>query len=114
MGTPYDWVVGTVITVDSFSEYVTAAEGVMSVLGIDVMTISILKLLLQLVVAWNYFKMLFILAERYVLLGVMVFTAPVVFAMGASQSTSNIFKSWCRMFAGQIFLLLIHSIRRTA
>lgn len=54
-------------------------------------------------------KLLFEAAERYVLLGVMVFTAPVVFAMGASQSTSNIFKSWCRMFAGQIFLLLMNA-----
>ena len=31
------------------------------------------------------------------------------FAMGASQATSNIFKSWCRMFAGQIFLLLMNT-----
>ena len=43
------------------------------------------------------------------LLGVLVFTAPVAFALGASQSTSNIFKSWCRMFAGQLFLLLMNA-----
>ena len=47
--------------------------------------------------------------ERYVLLGVMVYTAPIAFAMGASQSTSNIFKSWCRMFGGQVFLLLMNA-----
>ena len=29
--------------------------------------------------------------------------------MGASQSTSNIFKSWCRMFGGQVFLLLMNA-----
>jgi len=29
--------------------------------------------------------------------------------MGASQATSNIFKSWCRMFAGQMFLLLMNA-----
>ena len=45
----------------------------------------------------------------YVLLGVLVFTAPVAFAMGASQTTSNIFKSWCRMFGGQVFLLLMNA-----
>ena len=44
--------------------------------------------------AWNYLKLLCEAAERYVLLGVLVFTAPVAFAMGASQATSNIFKSW--------------------
>ena len=48
-------------------------------------------------------------AERYILLGVLVFTAPVAFAMGSAQSTSNIFKSWCRMFAGQMFLLVMNA-----
>lgn len=100
-GTPYDWVVGTVITVDSFSEYVTAAEGVMSVLGIDVMTISILKLLLQLVVAWNYFKMLFILAERYVLLGIFSYTSPLAFAAGGAKVTNNVLCSWTKMLGGR-------------
>ena len=106
-GTPYDWVVGAVITVDSFSEYVTAAEGVMSVLGIDVMTISILKLLLQLVVAWNYFKMLFILAERYVLLGIFSYTSPLAFAAGGAKATNNVLCSWTKMFGGQVLVVIL-------
>ena len=77
--------------------------------------VALIVLILLLILAWNYIKLLFEAAERYVLLGVMVFTAPVVFAMGASQATSSIFKSWCRMFAGQIFLLLMRkSIPPTA
>lgn len=106
-GTPYDWVVGTVITVDSFSEYVTTAEGVMSALGIDVMTISMLKLLLQLVVAWNYFKMLFILAERYVLLGIFSYTSPLAFAAGGSKATNNVLGSWTKMFGGQVLVVIL-------
>ena len=39
----------------------------------------------------------------------LVYTAPVAFAMGSSQATSNIFRSWCRMFGGQIFLLLMNA-----
>ena len=57
----------------------------------------------------HYIKLLFEAAERYVLLGVLVFTAPVAFATGATQTTSNIFKAWCRMFGGQIFLLLMNA-----
>ena len=38
-----------------------------------------------------------------------VFTAPVAFATGSAQSTGNIFKSWCRMFAGQMFLLVMNA-----
>lgn len=45
----------------------------------------------------------------FLLLGVLVFTAPVAFATGAAQATSNIFKAWCRMFGGQIFLLLMNA-----
>ena len=106
-GTPYDWVVGTVITVDSFSEYVTAAEGGMSALGIDVMTISMLKLLLQLVVGWNYFKMLFILAERYVLLGIFSYTSPLALAAGGSKATNNVLGSWTKMFGGQVLVVIL-------
>ena len=68
-----------------------------------------LILILVLIMAWNYIKLLFEAAERYVLLGVLVFTAPVAFAMGASQTTSEIFKSWCRMLGGQIFLLIMNA-----
>ena len=39
------------------------------------------------------------------------FLIPVLlaFAMGASQSTGNVFKSWCRMLGGQIFLLVMNA-----
>ncbi|WP_130849692.1 hypothetical protein [Intestinimonas timonensis] len=43
------------------------------------------------------------------LAGAFDYTAPVAFAMGASQTTSNIWKSWCRMLGGQIFLLLMNA-----
>lgn len=70
---------------------------------------ALIALILVLILAWNYIKLLFEAAERYVLLGVLVFTAPVAFATGAAQATSNIFKAWCRMFGGQIFLLLMNA-----
>lgn len=71
--------------------------------------VAIIALILILILAWNYIKLLFEAAERYVLLGVLVYTAPVAFSIGASQTTSNIFKSWCRMFGGQVFLLIMNA-----
>ena len=70
---------------------------------------AITSLILVLILAWNYIKLLFEAAERYILLGVLVYTAPVAFATGASQATSNIFKSWGRMIGGQLFLLLMNA-----
>ena len=40
--------------------------------------------------------------KRQVLLGVLVYTAPVAFSMGASQTTANIWKSWCRMLGAAL------------
>ena len=107
VGTPYQWVTGTAVTVSSFSGYVTAAEAVVSVLGIDVISIQMLLLIMHFVVAWNYFKMLFILAERYVLLGIFSYTAPLAFAAGGSKSTNNITTSWVRMFGGQVLIVIL-------
>lgn len=75
-GTPYQWITGTDVEVSSFSEYVSVLEGLTGGLGIDSLNIAILMLIMQFVVAWNYFKMLFVIAERYVLLGVFSYTAP--------------------------------------
>ena len=71
-GTPYQWIAGTDIEVSSFSEYVSALEGLTGGLGIDSLNIAVLMLIMQFVVAWNYFKMLFVIAERYVLLGIIL------------------------------------------
>ena len=45
-------------------------------------SVALIALILILILAWNYIKLLFEAAERYVLLGVLVYTAPIVFAMG--------------------------------
>ena len=108
-GTPYQWVIGTDIKVQSFSEYVTALEGITAPLGLGSVSIAILMLIMQFVVAWNYFKMLFIIAERYVLLGVFSYTAPLAFATGGSKSTNNILASWSKMFGGQVVLIILNA-----
>lgn len=106
-GTPYDWILTSALPELSFADFNSVLLTIIGVCSNGAVTLIVLILLL--ILAWNYLKLLCEAAERYVLLGVMVFTAPVVFAMGASQATSNIFKSWCRMLAGQIFLLIMNA-----
>lgn len=106
-GTPYDWILASALPNLSFADF---SSVLLTIIGVCANGgVSLIVLILVLILAWNYLKLLFEAAERYVLLGVMVFTAPVVFAMGASQSTDNIFKNWCRMCAGQIFLLIMNA-----
>ena len=66
-------------------------------------------LIMQFVVAWNYFKMLMVIAERYVLLGVFSYTAPLAFATGGSKATNNILASWSKMFGGQVVLVILNA-----
>ena len=106
-GTPYNWILTSELPPLSFADFNSVVVVILGVVANG--SVALIALILLLILAWNYIKLLFEAAERYVLLGVLVFTAPVAFAMGASQSTANIFKSWCRMFAGQMFLLVMNA-----
>lgn len=106
-GTPYQWIISADLTPISFADFNSVLLVIIGVLSNG--SVALICLAILVIMAWNYIKLLFEAAERYVLLGVLVFTAPVAFAMGAGQSTSNIFKAWCRMFAGQMFLLLMNA-----
>jgi len=108
-GTPYSWVAGTEIEVNSFSEYVNTSDLIVGTLGLDSFSMQVLMLIMHIVVAWNYFKMLFAIAERYVLLGVFSYTSPLAFATGGSKATNNILASWSKMFGGQVVLIILNA-----
>lgn len=106
-GTPYSWILSENLPAICFADFNSVIVVIVGICANG--GVALIALILVLLLAWNYLKLLFEAAERYILLGVLVFTAPVAFAMGASQSTSNIFKSWCRMLGGQFFLLLMNA-----
>ena len=106
-GTPYSWILTSSLPNLSFADFSSVLLVIIGVCANG--AVALIVLILVLILAWNYLKLLCEAAERYILLGVLVFTAPVAFAMGASKATSDIFKSWCRMFAGQVFLLLMNA-----
>lgn len=106
-GTPYHWILDSDLPALDFANFNSV---LLTILGVCANgAVTLIALILILILAWNYIKLLFEAAERYVLLGVLVYTAPVALAMGASQTTGNIFKSWCRMLGGQIFLLIMNA-----
>ena len=49
-------------------------------------SVALIALILVVVLAWNYLKLLLEASERYIVLGILVFTAPLAFAMGAAQT----------------------------
>ncbi len=80
----------------------TTLVSVASVVGL------ILILILEIALGWNYFKLLLETVERYIVVGVLCYTSPLAFSMGASKSTNNVFKSWCRMVGSQLLLLVMN------
>lgn len=106
-GTPYAWIMDSELPVISFADFNSVMLVIIGACANG--AVAFITLILVLILAWNYLKLLLEAAERYALLGVLVYTAPAAFSMGASQTTSNIFKSWCRMFGGQVFLLLMNA-----
>ena len=90
-GTPYHWIMESDLPALSFADFNSVMLVIIGVCANG--AVALITLILVLILAWNYLKLLFEAAERYVLLGVLVYTAPVAFSMGASQTTANIWKS---------------------
>ena len=69
---------------------------------------TLLILILEIALGWNYFKLLLETVERYVVVGVLCYTSPLAYAVGASKATVPIFRSWCRMVGSQLLLLVLN------
>ena len=59
-------------------------------------------------IQWQIIKLFFEVAERYVILCVLIYCAPLAFAMGGSKSTAEIFRGWLRMFASMCMLMVLN------
>ena len=79
-GTPYDWILSSELPPLSFADF----NSVMLVI-------------------------IGACANGAVTLIVLIIVVLLAFSMGGSQSTANIFKAWCRMLGGQVFLLLMNA-----
>ena len=86
----------------ALSNGLTTIVSVASVVGL------LLLVILEIALGWNYFKLLLETVERYIVVGVLCYTSPLAYAMGASKATGSVFKSWCRMVGSQLLLLVMN------
>lgn len=87
---------------NALSNGLTTIVSVVSVVGL------LLLVILEIALGWNYFKLLLETVERYVVVGVLCYTSPLAYSMGASKTTSNVFRSWCHMVGSQLLLLVMN------
>ena len=69
----------------------------------------LLAILFGIIIIFKTLRLLLEIAERYVILAVLIMTAPLAFAMGGSKSTADIFSGWCRMY-GSMCLLMVTNV----
>ncbi len=67
-------------------------------------------IILNLVIFWQIFRLCLEVAERYVVLVMLVLGAPLAFGCGGSKSTHDIFTGWARMFASMCILMPLNLI----
>ena len=79
-GTPYNWIMDSELPALSFADFNSVMLVIIGVCANG--AVALITLILVIILAWNYLKLLLEAAERYVLLGVLVYTAPVAFSMG--------------------------------
>lgn len=76
-GTPYRWIMDSELPPLSFADFNSVMLVIIGVCANG--AVALITLILVIILAWNYLKLLLEAAERYVLLGVLVYTAPVAF-----------------------------------
>ena len=79
-GTPYNWILDSSLPGVQFGDFNSVLLVIIGVIANG--SVALIALILVMVLAWNYLKLLLEAAERYVVLGVLVFTAPLAFAFG--------------------------------
>ena len=108
---PYTALMDVAMTGEDFSfagiEAVLKNGLVQYVSGITVVG-ALLQIILMIALGWNYFKLLLEVVERYIVVGILCYTSPLAYSMGASKATSQVFKSWCRMVGSQLLLLVMN------
>lgn len=85
---------------------------ILTVMGSELTAFSVpaqlaFSFLLAIVIGWNLLKLIIEVAERFLMVGVLAYVAPLTFATLASQATSMIFGRYLQMFAGQCILMTL-------
>ena len=62
------------------------------------------------IIMWQFVRLFFEIAERYVVTAVLVILSPLAFAMGGSKNTQDIFKGWCRMFGSMCVMMVLNVV----
>lgn len=70
----------------------------------------LLIIIVGVIIMWQFVRLCFEVAERYVVTAILVLLSPLAFGMGGSKNTEDIFKGWCRMFGSMCVMMVMNVI----
>ena len=70
----------------------------------------LLVMICGIVVMFQSFKLIFAMAERYLILSVLTISSPLAFGVGGSRNTSDIFNGWCRMYGSMCLMMVLNVV----
>lgn len=68
----------------------------------------LIALIVIIVVGWNVLKLAIEVVERFLMVGVLTYTSPLVWPTISSRTTQEIFSKWFSMFLSQCLLMLLN------
>lgn len=78
--------------------------------GVNALSASgqlLISVLLVVIIGWNLLKLMIEIAERFLMVGLLAYVAPLTFATLSTQATSMIFNRYLQMFGGQCVLMTL-------
>ena len=70
----------------------------------------LLVIIVGFVIMWQFVKLFFEIAERYVVTAMLVLLAPLAFGMGGSKNTEDTFRGWVRMFGSMCLMMILNVV----
>ncbi len=67
--------------------------------------VALISFLFLVLIAWNLFKLAIEVCERYMMVGILVFTSPIIYPTLSTKDTTQIFKRWWSMFVGSLIMM---------
>ena len=77
----------------------------LAVAGLGGAAISLILLVLIWMITKEIIKLLIEVMERFLVVGVIAYTAPLAFSTLASKETNHVFRKWCGMFGGECVIM---------
>lgn len=70
----------------------------------------VIALIFIILIGLNLFKLLIEMVERYLMVNVLIFFAPLAGSAVTLESTMKVFQTYCKMFFGQLMMLLLNVV----